>query len=76
MYAMNLEQKTKKGPVKGGGRKPLSSLEETVLIGFKAKRSTKVRLDIASKKLGYSEISFLLRTVIEAWLKQFDKANN
>jgi len=67
-----LEQRKRTGAPKGG-KKPLSEVEETVIVAFKVPKSTKERFKRASQNLGFREFSGLLRVIMDSWLKEYEK---
>ena len=57
-------------------RPKISEDSETTMLGCKITEAEKEKLKIASEKLGYPTVSYLVRTIINGWVTAFNRTHN
>lgn len=60
-------------PIEKRGRRKLNPLEDNKYIGFRCPESKAKELDEVSKRMGLSNISSLIRSIVETWLIAYKK---
>ena len=59
----------------GPGRPMLCEGDPTVIVAFKCPTTVKQRIHVARLKLGLNSNSDLIRSILEGWLADWNKAN-